>query len=234
VAKLIEGEVARHYAASILHLHDAIGRIVQAIEKTGKANNTLIIFTSDNGGSTAENNDTKYPNINDDFPSGTLPGSNLPLGEKKGNLHEGSTRVPTLVRWPGTIAAETTTETSVHIVDWMPTFRALAGSKANAAKLKWDKTHIWPVLSDTGSLPERSLYSAGTHFRSQALRDGDWKLIVHKSSEGKEIRTELYNIEKDPNEEFNNAETRPDKLADLRAELTVAATNYLDAVAIIE
>ena len=58
----IFGEVPRHYAASILHLDDALGRIVAAIDKAGKRDNTLIIFTSENGGSTAENNDTKYPN----------------------------------------------------------------------------------------------------------------------------------------------------------------------------
>lgn len=234
VPKEITGEVARHYAASILHLDDAVGRIVEAIEKTGKADNTLIVFTSDNGGSTAENNDTKYPNINDDCPNGPLPGSNLPLRGKKGDLYEGGTRVPTIVHWPGTIAAGTTNETPVHIVDWMPTFCALAESEANAATLKWDGTSIWPVLSGSGSLPERSLYSVGTHFRSQALRDGDWKLILFKSSDGVEIRTELYNIADDPNEEHNLAESRTDKQTTLRSKLLAAATNDRDAVAIIE
>ena len=234
VPKEITGEVARHYAASILHLDDAVGRIVEAVEKAGKADNTLIVLTSDNGGSTAENNDTKYPNINDDFPNGRLPGSNLPLRGKKGDLYEGGTRVPTIIRWPGTIAAGTANETPVHIVDWMPTFCALAESDADAAKLKWDGANLWPILSDTGSFPERSLYSAGVHFRSQALRDGDWKLILFKSNDGEERRTELYNIAEDPNEENNLAESRTDKQAALRSKLLAAATNDRDAVAIIE
>jgi arylsulfatase A-like enzyme len=234
VPKEITGEVARHYAASILHLDDAVGRIVEAIENAGKADNTLVVFTSDNGGSTAENNDTKYPNINDDCPNGALPGSNFPLRGKKGDLYEGGTRVPTIVRWRGTIAPGTTNETPVHIVDWMPTFCALAKADAVTTKLKWDGSNLWPVLSGTGSLPERTLYSVGTHFRSQALRDGDWKLILFKANDGEEIRTELYNLAEDPNEKNNLAETRSDKQADLRSKLHAAAANDRDAVAIIE
>ncbi len=232
VPKAITGDVPRHYAASILHLDDALGRIVAAIEKAGKTNNTLIVFTSDNGGSTAENNDTKYPNINDDCPDGALPGNNLPLRGKKGDLYEGGTRVPTIAVWPGKIAAGTSSETPVHIVDWMPTFCALAGYNADSAKLKWDGTNIWPVLSGEGPLPERSLYSAGIHFRSQALRDGDWKLILFKTEDGDETRVELYNITQDPNEEQNLTESQPDKLAELRKKLEIAAANDRDAVAL--
>lgn len=231
VPKEISGEVPRHYAACILHLDDAVGRIVEAIDKTGKKDNTLIVFTSDNGGSTAENNDTKYPNIKDDCPNGPLPGNNLPLRGKKGDLYEGGTRVPTIARWPGRIKAGTTAETPVHIVDWMPTFCALAGYKADLEKLKWDGIDIWPNVSGQGPLPERTLYSAGTHFRSQALRDGDWKLILFKKEGGGEARAELYNIAKDPNEKMNLAKAQPDRLAKLREKLVAVARNDRDAVA---
>lgn len=231
VPREITGEVARHYAAAIIHLDDAVGRIIDAVEKTGKTESTLIVFTSDNGGSTAENNDTKYPNVGDDCPYGALTGNNLPLRGKKGDLYEGGTRVPTIARWPGTIPAGSADETPIHIVDWMPTFCSLAGSQADAAKLKWDGANIWPVLSGTGSLPERSLYSAGTSFRSQALRDGDWKLILFKNQEGSEIRAELYQLSNDPNEERDLAASRPDKLAALRTKLEAAAANDRDAVA---
>ena len=116
----------------------------------------------------------------------------------------------------------------------MPTFCALAKADAVTTKLKWDGSNLWPVLSGTGSLPERTLYSVGTHFRSQALRDGDWKLILFKANDGEEIRTELYNLAEDPNEKNNLAETRSDKQADLRSKLHAAAANDRDAVAIIE
>lgn len=231
VPEEITGEVSRNYAACILHLDDSVGRIVAAVEKAGKTDNTLIVFTSDNGGSTAENNDTKYPNINDNCPNGKLPGNNLPLRGKKGDLYEGGTRVPTIVRWPGKIPAGSASETPVHIVDWMPTFCELAGYKADGEELKWDGENIWPVISGEGSLPERSLYSAGTRFRSQALRDGDWKLIVFNSQQGKEARAELFNITKDPNEKNNLAESRADKLVELKEKLEAAAANDRDAVA---
>jgi arylsulfatase A-like enzyme len=227
----ITGEVPRHYAACILHLDDAVGRIVDAVEKAGIKDNTLIVFTSDNGGSTAENNDTKYPNINDDCPFGELPGNNLPLRGKKGDLYEGGTRVPTIARWPGKIAPGSANETPLHIVDWMPTFCGLAGYKEDSAKLKWDGQNIWPVISGKASLPDRTLYSAGTNFRSQALRDGDWKLILFKTENGDETRAELYNVAKDPNEENNLAESQADKLAVLRKKLETAAANDRDAVA---
>ncbi len=231
VPKEINGEVARHYAACVLHLDDAVGRIVAAVEKVGKTDNTLVVFTSDNGGSTAENNDTKYPNVGDDCPNGRLPGNNLPLRGKKGDLYEGGTRVPTIVRWPGKIPAGSVSETPVHIADWMPTFCSLAGSKANAEELNWDGTDIWPVLSGEGSLAKRSLYSAGPRFRSQALRDGDWKLIVFQSRDGKKTKTDLFNIANDPNEKNNLSPTHPEKVAELENKLQSAAANDRDAVA---
>lgn len=228
----ITGEVPRNYAACILHLDDAVGRIVAAVEKVGKSNNTLIVFTSDNGGSTSENNDTKYPDVGDKCPNGRLPGNNLPLRGKKGDIYEGGTRVPTIVRWSGKIEAGTSNETPVHIVDWMPTFCALAGYEPGAKKLKWDGMDIWPVISGSGKLPERSLYSAGTSFRSQALRHGDWKLIVFTGKKGTEGKVELFNIAKDPNEKDNLAASNPDKVAELKKKLEAAASVDRDAVAL--
>jgi arylsulfatase A-like enzyme len=226
----ISGEVPRHYAACILHLDDAVGRIVEAVKKAGKSDNTLIVFTSDNGGSTAENNDTKYPD--DNCPNGKLPGNNLPLRGAKGDLYEGGTRVPTIARWPGKLEAGTSCETAVHIVDWMPTFCHLAGSKADATKLKWDGANIWPAISGTGSLAARSLYSAGTSFRSQALRRGDWKLIVFAGRDGTEGRVELFNITEDPNEKNDLAKSNLDKTAEMKRELQAAAAVDRDAMAL--
>ena len=230
VPKGISGDVSRHYAACILHLDDAVGRIADAVRKAGKTSDTLIVFTSDNGGSTAENNDTKYPA--DNCPNGKLPGNNFPLRGKKGDLYEGGTRVPTIVRWPGKIEAGSSCETAVHIVDWMPTFCDLAAAAADTEQLRWDGVNIWPVVSGTGSLAARSLYSAGTGFRSQALRQGDWKLILYAGQDDTEDRVELFNIAKDPNEENNVAESNPDRIAEMRSELDDVAAGDRDAVAL--
>jgi len=230
VPKEIEGEVPRHYAACIMHLDYAVGQIVAAIDETGKGENTLIVFTSDNGGSTAENNDTKYPNINDDCPNGALTGNNLPLRGKKGDLYEGGIRVPTIARWTGKIEAGTSAETPLHVVDWMPTLCGLARVEADGDERKWDGLDIGPVLMGRGEIPERSLYWAGTRFRSEALRDGDWKLIRFDVDKGDEARVELYNLAEDPNEKVNLAKSHPERLAQLQAKLTEIAAGDNDAV----
>lgn len=230
VPQSVAGNVPRQYAACILHLDDSVGRIVQALENTAQRENTLIIFTSDNGGSTAENNDTKYPN--DDCPNGRLPGNNLPLRGKKGDLYEGGVRVPTIASWQSKITAGSTSSTPVHIVDWMPTFCKMAGVKKETKALKWDGKDIWTVLSGEEKLAPRSLYSAGTHFRSQSLREGDWKLILFQNKNFKQERAELYNITQDPSEKANLASKEPERLQKMRRSLKTVAKNDQDSVAL--
>lgn len=234
VPRSITGEVPRQYAACILHLDDAVGQIITALDRTGNTDQTLVVFTSDNGGSNAENNDTKYPD--DQCPSGRLPGNNLPLRGKKGDLYEGGTRVPTLVRWPGKIQPGTSSQTPVHIVDWMPTFAALADSQVDGQAHQWDGIDIWPIISGEGAIADRSLYSAGTRFRSRALRHGDWKLIEFaRPSENQQDdakpRLELFNLARDPFEAQDLAGAMPEKAAELAAMLKQASLSDRDSVA---
>lgn len=222
----LEGEVARHYVACVMHLDDAVGRIVAALEKAGKRGDTLLVFTSDNGGSTAKNDDSKYPE--DDYPSGPLPGSNRPWRGQKGDLYEGGIRVPTLVSWPaqlkpGKLAAPT------HITDWMPTFCALAGWRASeGADLKWDGRDLLPVLMGRLQPGPRPLYWTAPGFRARALRFGDHKLIV-TGKEGQET-VELFYLAADPQEKNNLAGQLPAKVAELRQMLAQVARNDRDAM----
>ncbi|MCB1087567.1 MAG: sulfatase-like hydrolase/transferase, partial [Verrucomicrobiae bacterium] len=233
VPSAITGDVPRHYAACILHLDDAVGRIVAAVEQAGKADRTVIVFTSDNGGSTAENNDTKYPE--DDYPSGRLTGNNLPLRGQKGDPYEGGTRVPTVIRWPGTLKPGTVCDTPLHITDWMPTFCALAGHTP-AGDLKWDGQNVWGAITGESALPERSLYSVAPSFRAQILRRGDWKLIVHaggkdpKTKADRPGKSELFLLSADPNETTDLAGTEPAKLAEMKGWLDEAMQADRDAV----
>ena len=124
VPATITGDVPRHYAACVMHLDDAVGRILAALEKKGVRNNTIVVFTSDNGGSTVENNDLQYPD--DNCPNGKLTGNNQPLRGQKGTVYEGGTRVPAILSWPGHVKAGKFTGVA-QITDWMPTFCTLTG-----------------------------------------------------------------------------------------------------------
>ena len=221
----ITGDVPRHYAASIMHLDDCVGRIVAALEKAGKRESTLLVFTSDNGGSWAENNDKKYPA--DDYPAGKLPGNNKPLRDQKGSIYEGGTRVPCIASWPGKLKAARH-DAPAQITDWMPTFCGLAGFKPEK-DLKWDGIDLWPQLAQGAAPPQRVIYTVAPGFRSRSLRAGDFKLVLHAKS-GAE-KAELYDIAKDPNETTDLAEPMPAKLAELRAALNAFAKADKDAVA---
>lgn len=220
----ITGEVPRHYAASVMHLDHAVGRILKALNDTDRRQNTLFVFTSDNGGSTVENNDLKYPD--DNCPNGKLTGNNLPLRGRKGTIYEGGTRVPTLVSWPGRISTSQVT-TPVYIPDWMPTFCALAGYRSKA-DLKWDGIDLSGLLLKEKALPPRDIYIAGPRWRATSLRHGDWKLVI--SGQKPKQTIELFNIAKDPSEKTNLSNSEPKRVKSLLNRHQAAAKNDRDAV----
>lgn len=224
VPNSITDEVSRHYSASVMHLDDSVGKILQALEETGKRKNTLFIFSSDNGGSTAENNDLKYPD--DNCPNGRLPGNNLPLRGQKGTIYEGGTRVPTLVSWPGHVQTGKN-DTPVHITDWMPTFCALTGYNSNT-DLKWDGTDLSKLLQgEADTLPDRFIYSAAPNWRATSLRHGHWKLIVTDRKTADEI--ELFNVTKDPGESINLAGIESKLVAEMLEQMKTFASSDGDA-----
>ena len=191
VPKEITEPSRRQYAADVMHLDDAVGQLLQALEKTGKAGNTLVFFGSDNGGyPTARNDDPAYPA--DNYEAGPAGGSNGPLRGRKTEVYEGGIRVPTLVHWPARLKPGSLASPA-HIGDWMPTFCALAGYSAEK-DLRWDGRDIWPLLTGGEPPAARTIYVAGPGFKTQAIRDGDWKLVVRKpgprsSSTSPPIRT---------------------------------------------
>lgn len=224
VPEKIQGDVPRHYAACVMHLDDAVGRIVAALEKNGQRQNTIIVFTSDNGGSTVENNDLKYPD--DNCPNGKLTGNNSPFRGQKGQLYEGGTRVPTIVQWPGRIKAGKN-DTPTQITDWMPTFCGLAGYQAKT-DLKWDGADLSAVLQESKELPERPLYAVAPGWRARSMRLGKWKLIVQEKGDEKQV--ELFDLEADSAEKNNLGDSRPDKVKELLAKLAEVASRDRDSV----
>ncbi|TWU07891.1 sulfatase-like hydrolase/transferase [Stieleria varia] len=225
VPESISGEVARHYAASVMHLDHSVGRILDALNQKGLRENTLVVFTSDNGGSTVENNDLKYPD--DNCPNGRLTGNNQPLRGQKGDVYEGGTRVPTIVSWPNKIA-KGKNGTPVQIIDWMPTFCSLSGFKPES-DLKWDGTDLSGLLLNGTKIPDRAIYTAGPRLRASSLRLGDHKLVTH--GEGESRTSELFNIAKDPGETQDLAKQQPERFQTLLAKLKEYAAADRDSVA---
>lgn len=218
----ITTDIARHYAACVMHLDDGVGQILAALDEKGFRNNTIVVFTSDNGGSQVTNTTQPYPF--DESPKGNLTASNDPLRSGKGTVYEGGTRVPTLVSWPGYIRARKET-TAVSIVDWMPTFCHLAGYTPKH-DLKWDGLDLTALLLDGTPLPERPIYTPAPRWKAMSLRIGHWKLVVRE-----ELKPELYNIQNDPSETTDLAAREPDRVQSMLAALRTARASDNDSVA---
>ena len=217
VPKAITGEVPRHYAASIMHLDDAVGRIIAALDESGQRGRTLLIFTSDNGGSWAENAGQAYPK--DGYPEGAIPANNIPWRGEKGQLYDGGIHVPTVVSWPGVLAAGKVSA-PCQVIDWMPTFCALAGYKPEK-DLKWDGMNLWPVIMGRAPAPTRTVYWVGPGWNARAIREGDWKLIA--SGKAPREKFELFNLADDPYEKKDLAGSMPERVAKLNERMAAVA-----------
>jgi len=212
----IEDLWRRHFAAAVTHMDAGIGQIIAALEATGKTDDTLGVFSSDNGGQQAWNAPANQ--YNGRYAAHTTLGDNEPLRGWKTDLYEGGIRVPALARWPGVIEAGSAVTVPTHITDWAPTLIRLAGGTV-AEDWQLDGRDIAPVLfgepdeETTDSLAGRTLYWKTR--QASAIRQGDWKLIVSKDGD----RIELFDLASDPHETTNLAKKKPGMVASLRTKL---------------
>jgi arylsulfatase A-like enzyme len=196
----------RQYGACVSHLDDGVGRILTALDRAGVRGNTVVVFLSDNGGSTGtQNNDPQYAGTH---PTFQIPARNGTLRGKKGQVYEGGIRTPGLVSWPGRLKPREE-HSPVHIADWFPTLAGLAGYEPKA-DLKWDGADRWPVLAGTAKPEARVLYWLGPGGNSLALRRGDLVLIRQKGKPD-----ELYDLAADPTQKADLAATRPGTVREL-------------------
>jgi arylsulfatase A-like enzyme len=215
----IDDPLRRTYAAMITSLDAQVGRIVAALEKKGMRDNTLIFFSSDNGGATNALAATGARSPEERKGSGNIalgakpPASNGALRGGKGTLHEGGVRVPTFVNWPGKLKPGVVRE-PLHMVDVMPTLLALVGAKASNDR-PLDGKDMWPTLTEGKPSPHEDILINVEPFRG-AVRSGDWKLVKLAVLPG---RIELFNLSTDPGEKNNVAEQNPDIVRDLEARL---------------
>jgi arylsulfatase A-like enzyme len=199
------------YAASTMHMDHAVGQMVHCLERSGRRENTLILFFSDNGGmvTAADGDSQRYPG---DYPRGQPGGSNLPLRGRKTQAYEGGIRTPAFVNWPGRLTPRKVTA-PLHVVDWMPTLCRLAGCEP-AGDLGWDGRDVWPVLSgDSAGDPQRVLYCKSPNANMIAVHRGPWKIVHFPKTQA----TELYHLGDDPNETADLASSKPEVVSELLA-----------------
>ena len=188
------------YAAMVHSVDDSTGRIMAALDECGLADNTMVIFTSDNGGLLG-------------------PTHNAPLRSGKGYPYEGGIRVPLIVRWPGAVKANATSAEPVTSVDYFPTVLAAAGVEPPAGRAI-DGESLLGVLRGTGRPKRDAIYWHFPHYRGRIfpysiVRAGDWKLI--KRYDGRAF--ELYNLKDDLSEKADLSEKMPEKVKALDAKL---------------
>jgi arylsulfatase A-like enzyme len=196
------------YAAMVEHVDQSVGRVMETLQRLKIADNTVVVFTSDNGGLSVK----EGPNT----PSTT----NAPLRAGKGYLYEGGIRVPLIVSWPGGIKPGSVCDAPVSSVDFYPTILQLARTKGDSKHVP-DGESLVPLLKQTSTLRRDALYWHYPHFSNQggmpgaAVRQGDWKLIRFYESN----RMELYNLKEDPGEKIDRAGRARGKVAEMRGML---------------
>jgi arylsulfatase A len=191
-------------AAMMEEMDAGIGRILRKLEERKLAENTLVVFFSDNGGLEADAKQTS-------------------LRSGKANLYEGGIRVPFLVRWPGVVRPGTTCREPVLSTDFFPTFREILGV-TNVPQGPIDGVSLLPLLRQTGPLTRPALYWHYPHYHGSsigpggAVRAGDYKLIewYDESIHGSSKSLELYNLKDDIGEQRNLAGQMPAKAEQMR------------------
>ncbi|MEY3458402.1 MAG: hypothetical protein RL215_1559 [Planctomycetota bacterium] len=182
------------HAATVEAVDQNVGRLLESLDRLKLTENTLVIFTSDNGGT-----NTYTP----------------PLRGGKGQLYEGGIRIPLVVAGPQVKSPGSSCETPVASIDWYPTLLEIAGIGRPSQTL--DGTSLLPLLQGETRLPRKELYwhfpcYVGRNGPASAVRVGDWKLIEFFEDGG---RRELYHLGDDPAEETDLATSNPQKLREL-------------------
>lgn len=195
------------YAAMVEHADRSLGRVMQTLDELHLAENTVVIFFSDNGG--------LYRRFDGVGPAVM---SNAPLRAEKGTLYEGGIREPLIVRWPGVVEPGSTCSVPVSSVDFFPTFVEIAGLK-NKVTHPIDGVSLVPLLKQTGGLDRDALFWHYPHYHHSspagAIRAGDYKLIEYFE----DGRLELYNLSKDIGEQHNLVREMPEKAKQLQQRL---------------
>ena len=204
-----------HYAAMVESMDENVGRVLETLEDKGIAQNTIVVFTSENGGMATSSQ------------TGNIPTTNLQLRAGKGYLYEGGIRVPLIIRWPGEIEVGSTSDFPVTGTDYYPTLLDLAGIDLKPGQHR-DGISLKPVLKGK-DMNERPVFWHYPHYSgglggtpSAAVRKGEYKLIEFYEDN----HVELYKLDDDLDENNDISEEKPEitsklqkMLKDWRAEV---------------
>ncbi|MGH0035997.1 MAG: sulfatase [Myxococcota bacterium] len=232
-------------ASMLWSIDESLGRVVEALDRTGQTGHTIIVFASDNGGNVVSRTarDVAKREIGRDHPAyryvadyrkwagRTAPTNNAPLRGGKGDLYEGGVRVPLIVVWPGVVRAGALSDRPVSSVDFYPTFLEMAGVDPPSG---WtlDGRSLMPILDETGAdaFAGRPIFDYFPHAGrlgrppSVAVRRGRWKWIQrYEVRPGYPDAEELYDLESDPGETQNRAAEHPE----VREELAALVQDFL-------
>jgi arylsulfatase A-like enzyme len=199
------------YAAVIETLDDTVGHLLRQLDTLNLASNTIVIFTSDNGG-------LHVPELNHQRIT-----HNAPYRAGKGFLYEGGLRIPAIVRWPGHVPAGRVVDDPVVNTDWLPTLLECVGRPVPEGL---DGVSLHGLLTGQSDAPQRVFCWHFPHYTNQgsqpagAVRDGDWKLVEYYEDE----RAELFNLAEDINETNSLAASEPQRVGQLRTHLAAWRT----------
>ncbi|MCB1091959.1 MAG: sulfatase-like hydrolase/transferase, partial [Verrucomicrobiae bacterium] len=196
-------EEARRYAAMVGMVDRQVGEIIALLKELGVEDNTLFLFSGDNGGADYF--------VTPEFPRGVHsanknPANGVEYRGKKGTLYEGGLRIPFVARWPGRIAPGSVSDFLGYFPDLLPTIAELSGAKAPA---DIDGVSFLPTLTGQGE-QKRHDFLYWEMGNQAAIRQGDWRAV-----KGNKSGWELYDLAADPSESKNLAADRPEELAKL-------------------
>ena len=186
--KDVENEDRRVFAAMVDAMDEEIGKILKVLDEEKMRKNTIVLFMSDNGGSSRGG------------------ASNTPLASGKGSVYEGGIRVPAVIRWPGVLPAGKKLDQLTTAHDLFPTLATALGVKAGNKKPFYEQD-LWETFRTGKTVPHKDVLIAS---QAIALFHGDWKLIQGQGAGGRPGYRELYLIKADPEERFDLSEVYPE------------------------
>lgn len=212
------------YRAVVEEFDYETGRLLDTLDRLGLRENTLVIYTSDNG----PWNQTKYYENKKGHPENSIFwGDAGSFRDGKASIYEGGSHVPCIMRWPGKIAAGKTNDGLMATIDLLPTFASLTGAKVPDDRAIDGVNQLNFILGNSKSARKTYLYNPGsasvqsTILQGNAIREGDWKLIsplkvMNFLEDGGSGNWELYNLKEDIGEKKNLADQYPEKVERLK------------------